>query len=88
MGEYLAVAKRKGTTWYVGALTNWNEKKMTIDLSFLSDGYYEICIFMDGYNVDKNPQDYTILRKSVKAGDQLPIFMGKGGGWTAQITKK
>ncbi len=88
VGEYLAVAKRKGTTWYVGALTNWNEKKMTIDLSFLSDGYYEICIFMDGYNVDKNPQDYTILRKSVKAGDQLPIFMGKGGGWTAQITKK
>jgi len=45
VGEYAAIARRKGDTWYVGAITNWNERNLNIDLSFLNKGNYEAVIF-------------------------------------------
>ncbi len=35
VGEYIVTARRKGDTWYIGALTNWTARDLTIDLSQL-----------------------------------------------------
>jgi alpha-glucosidase len=45
VGEYVAVARRKGETWFVGAMTNWNARELTIDCSFLDEGTYNVVIF-------------------------------------------
>ena len=50
MGEYIATARRSGDVWYVGGITNWNERDMTIDLSFLPQGNYQLELFTDGAN--------------------------------------
>ncbi len=35
VGEYAAVARKKGDTWYVGAMTDWDARNFTLDFSFL-----------------------------------------------------
>ncbi|HEX8460604.1 MAG TPA: glycoside hydrolase family 97 protein [Segetibacter sp.] len=85
VGEYVAIARRKGDTWFVGAMSNWTERDITIDLSFLKNAGYEAEIFMDGVNADKKPTDYKRVIQKVSAGDKLKVHLGPGGGWTARI---
>ena len=36
VGEYIVMARRKGEVWYIGGLTNWTPRDLTLDLSFLA----------------------------------------------------
>lgn len=88
IGEHIALARRKGEVWYVGAMTNWIPRDYVIDLSFLGEGNYVAEIFADGINADREATDYHKELRTVKAGDKLSIYMAPGGGWTAKIYKK
>jgi alpha-glucosidase len=87
LGEYLAIARRKGSTWYVAAMTNWTPRTLTLDLSFLSTGSHQANIFSDGVNAirEKEAMDYKHTRQSLKAADKLNISLAPGGGWVAII---
>ena len=87
VGEYVAVARRKGNDWFVGAMTNWNERDLTLDLSFLPAGNYTAEIFKDGVNADKNATDYKKEIIKINAEDKLNIHLAQGGGWAARIIK-
>ncbi|MEO8853696.1 MAG: glycoside hydrolase family 97 protein, partial [Ginsengibacter sp.] len=58
VGEYVAVARRKGSDWFVGAMSNWNARDITLDFSFLPAGKYTAEVFKDGVNADRNATDY------------------------------
>ena len=84
VGDYVAIARRKGNDWYVGALTDWDAREMTLDLPFLGDGTYQAEVFQDGVNADKVAQDYE--KTSVEVSDKmLKIKMAPGGGYVARI---
>jgi alpha-glucosidase len=85
VGEYVAIARRKGDTWFIGAMTNWTERDIIIDLSFLKSSGYEAEIFRDGVNADKKPTDYKRVIQKVNANDKLTVHLAPGGGWTARI---
>ena len=85
VGEYLAIARRKGDTWYIGALTDWTPRALTIDLSFLPAGEYEAVIFQDGVNANRDATDYRKQTVRVRGGDKLPVQLAGGGGWVARI---
>ena len=87
VGEWLAMARRKGDTWFVGALTNWTPHDGAIDLSFLPPGNYEAVIFEDGVNADRDATDYKKETIAVKSGDKLRVHLAPGGGWVARIQK-
>ncbi|HTE01575.1 MAG TPA: glycoside hydrolase family 97 protein [Mucilaginibacter sp.] len=87
VGEFVSIARRKGTTWYVGAMSNWDARQMSIDLSFLPEGNYKATIFQDGINADKDGTDYTRTVTTVKSKDKLTIKMASGGGWAARFEK-
>ena len=70
VGEHIALARRSGDTWYIGAMTNWTPRKYTIDLSFLREGNYEAEIFSDGINADREATDYRKEKRTVKASDK------------------
>ena len=40
VGKYIAMARRNGSDWYVGAMTDWYDRGLTLDLSFLPEGNY------------------------------------------------
>ncbi|MCX6302481.1 MAG: glycoside hydrolase family 97 protein [Bacteroidia bacterium] len=88
VGEYVAIARRKGNTWYVGAMTNWTPRELTLDLSFLGAGTYEADIFKDGINANRDATDYKREVSKVSSADKLKINLAPGGGWAARIEKK
>lgn len=88
VAEYVAIARKKGETWYVGAMSNWTPRKLTLDFSFLSAGEYTATIFQDGVNADRDATDYKKIEKKVTAADKLTIKLAPGGGWTAIVEKR
>ncbi|WP_111445753.1 glycoside hydrolase family 97 protein [Breznakibacter xylanolyticus] len=87
VGESVVIARRKGDTWYVGALTNWDARTMTLDLSFLGDGEFKAEVFRDGINADREGSDYKREVITVSRSQKLDIQMAPGGGWVAVIKK-
>ncbi|MEO7183157.1 MAG: glycoside hydrolase family 97 protein [Gemmatimonadaceae bacterium] len=87
VGEYVAVARRKGDTWYVAAMTNWTPRDLTIDLAFLGSGAFQAVIFQDGLNVRKDARDYKRVARGVAASEKLTVHLGEGGGWAARIER-
>jgi len=87
VGEFISLARRKGTTWYAGAMTNWDAREITIDLSFLGEGSYRAILFEDGINANKEATDYKKTIINVTAKDQLKVSMASGGGWAARFEK-
>lgn len=86
VSEFISVARRKGSDWYAGAMTNWTERQLTMDLDFLEKGKrYEAEIFTDGSNANRIGSDYNLVKQVVKNGDKLKISMAKGGGWVAHF---
>lgn len=88
VGDYILVARRKGTTWYIGGMTDWTAREMELDLSFLGQGEYVMEIFCDGINADRNAVDYKHLFLEVNAGLKKKIYLAPGGGWVAKLTAK
>jgi alpha-glucosidase len=88
VAEYVAIARKKGDIWFVGAMTNWDPRELTIDFSFLAGGNYEAEVFSDGINADRDATDYKKEVFSIKAGDQMKIKLMNGGGWVARITAR
>jgi alpha-glucosidase len=85
-GEYVVVAKRKGDKWFLGGMTNNNERQFEIDLSFLNTGKsYKITSFEDGINAGHQAMDYRKKESQVKSGDKIQIKMVRNGGFAAVI---
>ena len=86
MGEYAVVAKRKGNTWYVGAMTNWTPRDISIDLTPLTLGTErQMEAFSDGVNAHRDATDYRRTQQRVTANAKLEIHLAPGGGWAAII---
>ena len=85
LGDYTVIARRKGSTWYLAAMTDWTSRDLTIDLSFLGAGQYQADIFADGVNALKDATDYKHTRQTVTSSTRLPVHLSSGGGWTAII---
>lgn len=88
VGEYIAMARRKDDTWYIGAMTNWTPRELTIDFSFLGDGAYEAEIFRDGINADRDATDYKREVITVTKADKRTMALLNGGGFAARIYPK
>ena len=81
IGEYAVIARRKGDTWYIAALTNWSPRTIRLDLSCLSEGTsYQARIYRDGPNAAAIGEDYVLEQKTLNAADSLEVQLAPGGG--------
>ena len=85
VGKYIAMARRNGSDWYVGAMTDWSDRGLTLDLSFLPEGNYTVVLYHDGVNADRVACDYRKETINLPADRQLKIKMAPGGGFAAKI---
>ena len=82
-GEYIAMARRKGSVWYVAGMTNWDARELTLDLSFISASPVRAELYLDGVNADTAATDW---RREVKTiGPEFKVSMAPGGAFTARI---
>ena len=80
VGEYLVIARKKGFHWYIGAITNWEERDFVLDLSVLPNfGAKSGRIFRDGPNANRVAKDYVSEQIQVM-GNKVKVHLAKGGG--------
>ncbi|MGD8780220.1 MAG: glycoside hydrolase family 97 protein [Ignavibacteria bacterium] len=87
-GEYIALARRNGSEWYVGAMTDENPREFEIDFSFLGEGGYTMESYEDGINADKYGSDYKKNESDIIKDNKIKIKLAPAGGWAARIYKK
>ncbi|MDP4211408.1 MAG: glycoside hydrolase family 97 protein [Bacteroidota bacterium] len=88
VGEFAVVARRKGNTWYVGALSNWTPRDLEIPLDFLGEGSFEAETFSDGINAERDGTDYVRQISTVQSTTSVHVHLAAGGGWAAVISKR
>ena len=88
MGDYVALARRRGRDWYVGAMTDWTGRSLNLDLSFLPAGSYQMLAYQDGPNAERMGHDYKSIRREVDNKTTLQVKLASGGGWVARIYPK
>jgi alpha-glucosidase len=83
VGQYAAVARRKGNIWYVGAVNNWTARDLTLDLKSLAGK--KAVVFQDGVNADRFAEDYQKTEITIPADGLLKIHMAPGGGYAMEV---
>ncbi len=85
VGEYIVTARRRGNTWYLGGITNWEERDLEIDLSPLGITPATVELFTDGPNAHRKGSDYR--RQTLKfSANILKVHLAPGGGFVASIS--
>lgn len=90
IGDYVVTARRDkySRDWYVGGITDGEERTITLRLDFLKRGErYEATLYRDGEKAgwDSYPTDYTIEKMELKSSDELKIRMAPGGGFALSL---
>ncbi len=88
IADYLVVARRKGNTWYLAAMTDWTARDLEIVLDFLPAGTFSADVFEDGVNADRNAIDYRRKKMKVNHNQTIKIHLAPGGGWVARMVQE
>lgn len=80
VGEFVVIARRRGETWYLGAMNNEDPRTVDADLGFLAAGNYAATIWADAPEANEQPAKVSRLAKSANRNDIIPIRMASGGG--------
>ena len=97
VGEFIVTARKEkkhrhysGEDWYLGAVTNEDERVVEVVLDFLDDkAKYQAQIYRDGDKADFRtaPYDIIIENKTVKKGDVLKLRLAGAGGAAVRLKK-
>lgn len=84
IGDYVVIARRSGDTWYLGAMTDENDRELEVSLDFI-DGSKTLTCWEDGINVKMQARDFAKRTRSVNKGDKVMLKLNGGGGYVAII---
>ncbi len=85
VSEYVLVARKSGSAWYIGAMTNESGRTLSVDLTFLEKGTFTADIWQDGPNAHRHGNDFRYSAVTVTRDTRLEIPLAPGGGWVARI---
>ena len=89
IGKYVVTARRKGSTWYVGGITNWDARDIKVDTSVLGSGSWTMESFTDGINATRRADDFSHkTATAVAAGSAIDLHMAPGGGFAIILRAK
>ncbi len=85
VGDYVVTARREreGVDWFVGAITDENERRLSVPLDFLdADTTYVADIYADGSDAHwrTNPYAIDIREATFTNSDTLELKLAAGGG--------
>jgi len=79
-GEWLAIARRKGKDWYIGAITNHDSRTITKTFDFLPAGNYTAEIWSDAPATDSNLNHLVKEVKHITRETAMTMLLSAGGG--------
>ena len=84
-GEFITLARRRGDEWFLGSMTNWNQRRVEAALSFLGPGRYTAEIYADAPDAGQYPKSVSISKKIVDSRTTLVIDLASGGGYAVRF---
>ncbi len=84
-GEYITIARRSKGDWFIGSITNNEERVLNIPLTFLGDKSFSAEIYNDGIDARNKPNDLIIEKRVITSRDILRIKMAGGGGHAVRL---
>ena len=86
IGEYIVQARRSGSDWFVGAMTNTEARTVTLTTDFLEPGKkYLLHLYEDDDKLDTRTKVRS-THKKIKAGDKLVLKLKASGGAALHFT--
>jgi alpha-glucosidase len=84
-GEYIAIARRRGREWFVGAITGTQPREIDLPMEFLGRGDYTADIYSDAPDAEQNPKHAQFDQKRVNAATLLHVRLAPSGGEAIRI---
>lgn len=88
VGEYVTIARRKGTDWYVGSINSTKARTVKVPLDFLPAGNYKAELYSDAADAAQNPDHLTKQIKTVSKADVITVNLAAGGGQVMRLVKE
>lgn len=86
LGKYIVTVRKKDVNWYIGGMTNWDERDVQLDFSFLPEGMsYTAVLFKDGVNANKQAEDYRKETIRINKDSRLTLHLASGGGFAMKL---
>jgi alpha-glucosidase len=82
--QCLVVARRRGPDWYLGGMTAGEDRQLELKLDVLAAGPRTADLYFD---VAGDPRSVERVTKRLNAGDTLPVFMPRDGGFAGKLSK-
>ena len=86
LGKYIVTVRKKDVNWYIGGMTNWDERDVQLDFSFLPEGMsYTAVLFKDGVNANRQAEDYRKETIRIDKDSRLTLHLASGGGFAMKL---
>lgn len=90
LGEYIVVARRAGSSWWIAGQTNWQARKLQLPnlvqaLGLEPRANNKVTLYSDGPNAAKVAEDYSVSNFRLEPRRPLTIDLAPGGGFVMRI---
>jgi alpha-glucosidase len=76
IGHFIVIARRCGLHWFVGAMTNEEERTLEISLEFVGEGRFSATTYADG----DTPSALVVTQKVTGPDDLITLKLAPSGG--------
>lgn len=83
VGEQVAVARRSGNSWWIGAMTDRHARNLKLSLSFLPPGHFRAEIYQDDLGA---PHGFKLETREVTPVDAFDLRLAESGGALVKLT--
>ncbi|GAL85875.1 alpha-glucosidase [Sporocytophaga myxococcoides] len=80
VGQYIVLARKKGKQWFIGGMTNEEERFVEIDLSVLGGKLFNYILYKDIPESKVNQERLHVEKGTNLSGPSFMIWMAPGGG--------
>ena len=78
--QWISLARRSGKDWYIGSVTNWDQRDVKVPLGFLGAGEYMAEMYSDAGDAAQEPTHTVLTKRIVDRRSVLDVHMVSSGG--------
>lgn len=86
ISQHITVARRHGTQWYIGSMTDGSARQLDIPMRFLGKGRYRAKVYADDLSMPDEPSRVTIQDRSFSSADTIKAALAPAGGHVVVLT--
>jgi alpha-glucosidase len=88
VGQWVCIARRKGSDWYIGIINNSQAKTVSIPFNFLGSVNYRAEIYRDGPDAVNYPNNLIKETQDLNSSAKLQVNLSSGGGEVIRLTPR